>query len=653
MTIVEIKTKIIHNLIFLSAITILLLAQGCTGIKLPPSLECSTFEIQSFQLFLKPAKANNAGDSNCKTINLDYTNAINGFTIPSVKQAQDGLFHFHFSIKNKKSSTSKFLYRLYYQNESYKFPECSANDSAKQHEKSGENFYGTAMQTTTCFAYTSEIPADGRFHEVDGTFSITGNPRNEQKYFSGNVNDRWKRNPRVGTYRMMLVVSDESNLQKGLFPTYITDITKTKSGQFVNPFHFFLYGGGRAIPNIISQISEIRLRIIASPDLSSGVYISPADFPSPKSDTAFTMNCNNTTLLYKNAPVQQFIHYVDESSAFDNIPTLANVLNDEYSQVDYNYNRTFSKKSDRIHTKPSTADCPCRDIIPDTSTHRITIINPAATAQKLQKQDVGLITRHGLTYGTYTVKANLTRLLNKYHVWNGLTNALWLITQSNDAWNERSICEGKGYRPKYWSGEKDERAQTTTYSEIDFEILKTVPYCPDYAFPPAYLYPVANAKDSTQWNVPLPDEVNNGNITVSCTNWDMACTAPENYNAGCFPVPYKNEIFYAHRWDYWYRAITEKYDANERELFGSPYYYFQIEWTPTEIIWRIGPEKDKLKVVGYMNSGVTTIPDNQMLLIISQEFHNTDWWPGSPFDQRNIPFPSGETKGTIFEITVE
>ena len=91
----------------------------------------------------------------------------------------------------------------------------------------------------------------------------------------------------------------------------------------------------------------------------------------------------------------------------------------------------------------------------------------------------------------------------------------------------------------------------------------------------------------------------------------------------------------------------------KKKINGSEYYYFQIEWKPTEIVWRIGPEKDRLRVVGYMNDEITSIPNNQMLLIISQEFHNTGWWLGSPYEQQFIPFPKNDLIGRIMEITVE
>ena len=60
-----------------------------------------------------------------------------------------------------------------------------------------------------------------------------------------------------------------------------------------------------------------------------------------------------------------------------------------------------------------------------------------------------------------------------------------------------------------------------------------------------------------------------------------------------------------------------------------------------------------MRVVGYMNNEVTSIPNNQMLLIVTQEYHNTTWWPGAPYAQDNLPFPLNDIPGEIYELVVE
>jgi hypothetical protein len=60
-----------------------------------------------------------------------------------------------------------------------------------------------------------------------------------------------------------------------------------------------------------------------------------------------------------------------------------------------------------------------------------------------------------------------------------------------------------------------------------------------------------------------------------------------------------------------------------------------------------------MKVIGYMDSTITKIPDNQMIAFISQEFDYADWWPTSPFIQDYIPYPGNDIVGYLYEIEIE
>ncbi|MEE0894711.1 MAG: hypothetical protein U0M28_01980, partial [Bacteroidales bacterium] len=87
--------------------------------------------------------------------------------------------------------------------------------------------------------------------------------------------------------------------------------------------------------------------------------------------------------------------------------------------------------------------------------------------------------------------------------------------------------------------------------------------------------------------------------------------------------------------------------------FSQDYYYYEIEWKPTEIIWRIGPNPENMQVVGYMSEKETSIPNNQMTPIVTQEFHYSKWWLPEVFEQGNVPFPKEDLVGKIYEITIE
>ena len=610
-------------------------------------LSCSDFSIQNFN----PLSNWQKDSSNQKTIFIDYENANSGFIIPSVRQISNGNFSFNFEIKNNTSYTQNFYYKIYYQNESYKFQEYDSLNK-KENTLAEENFYGSWENTSITFKKIS-VAADNSFHKAEDSFRILGNPRNDERYIQNGKNNRWERNPRVGKYSFLLVVVSENDLKN--IPQTIQNINLKNNGHFPNPYYYYFNGEGKSLQNIIAYKSESNLKVIAEPNLGTGIYIDDARFNGQIDKSHFCATCGQDSNLYKNAPVQQFIDYVDASTKLDNIPVIADILKDNYSKMDYNWNNCFYTKDELIPTILQTSKHPCETVFSDPKEKKIIIKNPKTQYGEWKKESVGIITRHGLTYGKYRAKVKLTELLNKNNVWNGLTNAIWLITQGGGEWNYRRNCNKDGFMATYWGGANDKRIPTIDYSEIDFEMLKTPPYCPDNVFPPVYKNPVDNNKNVASWNISLPEDIMNTDqdITVACTNWDMACHEPANFGIGCNPVAYQNQTFEAHRWDSNYRALTEKKEESDDEVFGSKYYYFEIDWEPTEIIWSIGPEPNKMHVVGYMNDKVTSIPNNQMLLIITQEYHNTKWWPGAPYSQGNLPFPLNDIPGEIYDLTIE
>ena len=612
-------------------------------------LTCEAFTIQNFD----PISNWQPDSTKQKTIALDYDDAINGFELPTIRQTKEGSFLLNFEIKNNTTSNQKIYYKIYYQNQSYKFPEVDTTTN-KEQAYAEENFYGSWENTSTLFKPV-DLLADNNFHKIQDAFRIVGNPRNEERYISAGQNNRWQRNPRVGDYDFLLVVVAENDLKN--IPNFIQDIHQKNQDHYSNPYYYYLFGEGKQLKSSIIAKSSYMLNVKAEPNLGGGIYINSNSFGGKDFDKSFFCpTCGQDSSIYKTAPIQQFINYVDASTKMDNIPVLTDVLKDNYSKMDYNWNKSFNTKDELIPTIIQTAKHPCQTVYSDPIEKKIIIKNPKTTAYgEWKKESVGIITRHGLTYGKYRVKIKMTELLNKNNVWNGLTNAIWLITQGGGEWNFRRNCNKNGYMATYWGGANDKRVPAIDYSEIDFEILKTPPYCPDNAFPPVYKNTLDDNKNVNSWNTTLPDEILNADdkVTVACTNWDMACSEPKNFGIGCNPVEHNGQTFYSHRWDEKYRALTEKKEENDDELFAGKFYYFEIDWQPTAIVWRIGPSPDKMREVGYMNDKITSIANNQMLLIVTQEYHNTKWWPGTPYAQENIPFPANDIPGEIYDLTIE
>lgn len=60
-----------------------------------------------------------------------------------------------------------------------------------------------------------------------------------------------------------------------------------------------------------------------------------------------------------------------------------------------------------------------------------------------------------------------------------------------------------------------------------------------------------------------------------------------------------------------------------------------------------------LRIVGCMRQDVTSIPNNQMIAVLTQEYHQSDWWSPIPFKQEYIPFPKNDINGELYELTIE
>jgi hypothetical protein len=138
-----------------------------------------------------------------------------------------------------------------------------------------------------------------------------------------------------------------------------------------------------------------------------------------------------------------------------------------------------------------------------------------------------------------------------------------------------------------------------------------------------------------------------------CTNWDLASTEPPLFKAGIDSIRYnKKTKFETQRWYETYKALTTRTPMSNDD-FKAQWYYYEIEWRPSEIIWRLGPDLDHMTVMGYMDDLHSSIPNNQMKCIVTQEYHYSEWWPPIVWDQRLIPYNKTDIEGRVYEIVVE
>ena len=603
--------------------------------------------------------------SDTVVLDMDLKDVVNqGIAIPSVRQCDGGKFVF--SFKGKEGE----YYKIYYQNESYKFPEDDA--------LSYENFYGSWEDTDVEF---KRIEKSGK---VCDSVRIVGNPRNESRFFGsditenpysadkvkaikqrldtvewlhnmvleqaaeanvtyerqlqldafwvireqihkGDYNQRWKRNPRVGCYSFMLVICDEKTLNQ--IPDYIKNIGKTdENGDFVNPYAYFAKNKINGV-DVIYGNRILKTRAVITPEY--GLYLN--DLESGVSQQ-----------LYSEALYEQFFNTPSKQFTLRNIPVIQDVVSDEnpYTRAQYEANKTRFDSTELIYDYPVVSSEPGKTVKIDESDGSLILINPGnKDINNLRKESTGIRTRVGFTYGKFRGKIKFPVMLNEEHIWNGLTYAFWMIHQDSRPWNNRRSSK-TGYVKKDNINPNPERVNEYFYSEIDIEIAKASKF-----WPKNYYFKEADSH--------VEDASLNDDVIFGCTNWDMACLDVLNYKSGVFRIPHgKNGEYEAMRWTPVTQAMTIRTPISNN-VFKNDYYYYEIDWEPTCITWRLGPSPDNMRVVGYVSDDYSSIPDNQMLCIVTQEYHYSDWWAPVVFWQGLIPYNKTDIVGKVFEIIVE
>ena len=626
----------------------------------------------------------NFGTGRTVALDMDLENAvINGVCLPSKQQTDDttGVFKFRF-IAPKKG----LYYKIYYQNESYKFADTSA--------LSGENFYGSWEDVNIGFK-----PIDRWL--VRDAVRIVGNPRDEHRFYGadlsensfskehvskviqsirnqepwynsivekaarngvsvdeqlyrdalwvisgsrneGDVNHRWKRNPRVGRYSFLLVLCDEEGLDE--IPDYVKNISLTdEMGNYVNPYGWFESHPSRHI-TVIKSGRQLKTRAVIT--ARQGVFVDEANVNNAgyQLDTT-SYCCGIDDELYHHALFEQFFSSVSQQYTLRNIPVVQDVVGeDPYTRADYEANKTRFDSTQLHWDYPVVSKIPCQTVRVSDDGSYVSLINPGNDdPENLHKESTGIRTRVGFTYGKFTGKIKFPVMLNDENLWNGLTYAFWMIYSDNHAWNNRRHDEAEGgYVDKNDNSSNPVRHPDYHYSEIDIEIVKASKYWPKNYY----------GKRADSINV-VEDATLNDEVMYCCTNWDLAVPSPEHFSWGIDSIPYdKDHKFETLRWYKLYKALTERSPMSNND-FKEPYYYYEIEWRPTEIVWRLGPDPKHMRVMGYMNDQYTSIPNNQMRCVVTQEYHYSEWWPPIVWEQGLIPYNKTDIEGKVYEIVVE
>ena len=648
----------------------------------------SGFEVMDFNPL---ANYNQKKNDTLYTINADLSNAVlYGIEIPSIHQLPNGKFVFSFKLNNN-SKPQRFFYKLYYQNESYKWTEGDSLDF--------ENFYGSWEEAQLEFKPTSLINGEAL---ITDSFKIIGNPRDEEMCYGANpeevkltqdkldffkkfiptqpdwiksikekakfnhiteeeqahfeavwaidygfqndstFNNREKRNPRMGRYKFMLVVCNGNGLAQ--IPDEVRNIhKKNDQGNFTNPFSYFVKNNHLAGTQIL--ISEKQLEVVSQLDLGSGIFIDPFKInKTGLSNSCYSTNCGESEKLRHKAHLGQYFHHINKNWEFTNVKETKDVVAEHFSREQYKgLISDYAKSKNFIHAFANITNCPCSTVNSDSITKTASILNPGNKEGEYKKEMSGIMSRIGFSYGKWTAKIKFPKIISEDNVWNGLTTAFWLIFQADAKWNMRRSCDADiAYIPKSEPDTPESVKQSKrkiSYSEIDFEILKESQYWTQTAYGGRADYPKEDASA-------------NNDIIICCTNWDMACHQPQNFIYGAKKIKvegFENEF---NRWDYFTKLLTAKIPAPHKEVFNDDFYYFEIDWQPQRIIWRIGKDKNNLREICRMDETMTSIPNNQMVMVMSQEFHYQEWWPTAPFLQNYIPFPKNDLVGKLLEVEI-
>jgi len=306
---------------------------------------------------------------------------------------------------------------------------------------------------------------------------------NDQKQKDSSTNNRYKRNPRMGLYEFKVVVTTPEDFEE--LPAWIKDISqKNREGSFTNPFSWF---ENIPLELVNTQVfaSKKELQVYAQLDLARGIYINPLSLDNyDYKKEYYTSSCSDSVNRYKDAQVELFFHNINRGYQLHNIPVVKDVTGENYTRKQYEENMAEYNNSPKvINTFVNSTDCPCKNVIVNKQERSITLKNPGNKPGEFKKEHVGIITRIGFTYGKFRAKIKFPETLSKDHVWNGITNAFWLMAQDvNLKWNMRRICDADvAYIPKQEpdnEGSLSRSKKQITYSEIDFEILKESQFWP-------------------------------------------------------------------------------------------------------------------------------------------------------------------------------
>ena len=550
-------------------------------------------------------------------------------TIPAKQLSgvdQNQFFEFEFSVEYS-GNKDRLYYIILYQNESYKYPEIIYDSTAFPSFqgmlfKSGENFYGSWGYENTYGLKSLAVNSISPGQKIKDHFRITSSPKNE-------TNKTWLFRPRMGDYKFLLVVSDNPDFRQLEF--LVDPSAKFMNNSkivYLSPFYWRNLIGSAMTEHTAVAESSYSLKLKAQINGCESIDASPE-----KTGCPFTKRTNSSS---------------ENNVTFDVIPQFSKL--DDFTQWDYN--RGVSTVHRRFLNKV-TVDIGREDNVEiDPTTQDILLINRASelkpNGEVIARRDHAGIEYIQQTYGKFSAKIEFPKMYTRHHIWKGITNTFW--------------AGSEGFSEFYNSCADPQPAGIPNRFEHDFEFFAMnnctgAQDCYD-----------ADKEYDQQWRArarPKPD----AKVKLRISNFDYACSnqvdsfVPLNGSADVV-CPYNGKIYTLCRnclpGDKGTgKSLFVEYTGDEA-LEDSLYFDdgpdvvtvdYSIEWTPTELVFRINDE-----ILAYFNSQYTRISNFPMRFIVAQHMFNGINPKPKPWVFHHfqfIPLWTDPIVGRVTEFTIE
>ncbi len=583
-------------------------------------------------------------------------------------EEENEYFKFSFELTNN-TSNSTLYYVIFYQNESYKYPELG---STLFH--SGSNFYGSWGFDESFNPGLRPIThvAQGNTEDVVGYFRIRGNPRNELKYQSqplkwtddpnenndSGIMGRWRKVPRVGEYKFLIVVTaDPDYFSNNHRPYLVNSSDQYRNSHYVSPFQWRNLTNSAWTANTAVAESNDVLKIKVHQDVNDlGQNILSGEDINTHPRLAWEVSIDDHQVI----------------NDLKKIPLHRNV--DEYTQLDYNWAAHFFHQDELKDVILGTGANSGDNVTNSVSEGGLLMEVPAV--DDCEKEPIELektaIKYRPLLYGKYTIKAQIPKLYNEHDIHRGLGYAFW-IPPTNTSGYDQQYCQA-------------------VRSDFDFNLEVGVANEGDKHYPNDDLFPDEgtsaynekrqniDAWDTHHYPGIMPYEADQlwfsftmGGGKRECLNiveqpigFDQSLLLSYPYsegNKGPFlirrmeerPGPVRQAPLLINTSIVHDDDINIELDDDDGYFSDDPgyEYYYQIEWTPYEVIYRMGPSLTDLTVWAWYPCKHMAISNVYGSFSVDLKYFNSKAEAYYRHAAQFIPIPSNSIYARVKEVIIE